>query len=321
MGDVVITCTNDNSGGGLYLWSRSQRALSRKYSRISAGIAILRGMYVVASRSLHSTLPWWEVYGRVRVGPFFPHSLVCLDKWFNIISEAPVAQLGMGDLHDVVVTDDLLWVVDTVGNRVVGFEIVHPVSDSELPFGDSSSIRPVLAWRDPVAEQPDASHINSLCVHNERFLVSVFGRFSTYRGYELRGEEGCILDITDRIAPYGSEHPNEAPEVLYSGIADPHSLCSHGGDLYYIESRRSRVMRNGETLVQFEAGYLRGLMVLGESLLIGRSSSRHSFEEGRDGCEIYEVSLRTGDLRDMISVPSKEIYTFAPSLLSGVGVH
>ncbi|MFZ1009091.1 MAG: DUF4915 domain-containing protein, partial [Candidatus Sulfotelmatobacter sp.] len=236
------------------------------------GLAFLDGFYIVASQSSVIKNPGWVV----PANGWIPHSLVCLDLALNLVSEGPVEPLGMGDLHDILVHEGKLWAVDTKSNRVVGFEVRRSASSASVQFGASRWLVPVVQWQDPAARDEDATHVNSICAHDGRLLVSVFGRYSTRRAYDARGlNDGCILDITDHLSPFGSSTTSAPPPRIRTGLADPHSLISHEADLYFTEARRGRVVKDFETLAEFTGTYVRGLLIENGTIFVGCSSSRH----------------------------------------------
>ena len=113
MSRFVVSCTNDREGGGLYLCDTQQASIERRYNTQCMGLSKSGSFYVVASQSLglENFSPSSEGQGIAR---HVPHSIVCLDEEFRVASEAPVSHLGMGDLHDVILVDDEVWVADTL---------------------------------------------------------------------------------------------------------------------------------------------------------------------------------------------------------------
>jgi GT2 family glycosyltransferase/glycosyltransferase involved in cell wall biosynthesis len=156
------------------------------------------------------------------------------------------------DLHDLAPAEDSWYAVATLANAVLHLDREgHVLSRHE--FGG----------------EPDSMHLNSICNHNGRLLVSAFGRFAEQREYKGRTRgTGLVLDI-------------ESGETLIDGLSQPHSLVSHGEWLYFCDSERSEVVRwkpgGVEQRVKLP-GYTRGLCVAGDNLYVGISRSRNQSE-------------------------------------------
>lgn len=301
---LLVTCTNDVGGGGLYVVDGPRKWPNRVYPYQCMGITRFRGYYVLASQSVEGLSE--ELIGGF---PCRPHSIVCLDHDFNIVSEAWVQQLGMSDLHDIMIYRDRLYVVDTFGNRVVVFDVRDEGGEGALPFA-RWYIKPCCVWKDPRALEPDAVHLNSICVHNGKVLVSALGRFQGFRDYEGRGDDGCILDITRCFGPFDTREGNESePNLVCSGLRDPHSLVSYQGELYFAEARRRRVHKGGGILASFQRGYVRGVLLEEEFVWIGVSASRHS-PDTMEHAEAERLSRRSGEVTLRVEFPAREIYGF-----------
>jgi hypothetical protein len=61
---------------------------------------------------------------------------------------------------------------------------------------------------------------------------------------------------------------------MIENIHHPHSVFVLGDDIYYCESSTKRVKMNGQTIIQLDCGYTRGLPVDNEYLLLGTNSGR-----------------------------------------------
>ena len=298
--DLVVSCTNDPQNGGIYRVDMDTGIVERCYHSQCMGIARF-GSFLVAASQSPGRSPRYTREGRIS------HSIVCLDEEFDIVSIACVDELGMGDLHDAVVHNGRLWVVDTLGNRIVGFSIRK--KRVGLRLGHSHSLVPDLEWIDPVSREPDSSHLNSICFHRGRILVAAFGRFERYREYEGRGyADGCILDVTDAIRPFGSSRRTGDERAILEKLADPHSVMSLNGELWFTEAKRRRVMRGSEVVVELSQGYVRGLACDGKSLYVGRSLSRHGSSEPESQCCVVRVAVNSGRILGSVALSAREVY-------------
>lgn len=307
MNGIVATCTNDADSGGLYVCSLPDLTTRRVYDRQCMGVAVYDNCYVLASQASirhgSSRQELTASLGRA------PHALVCLDSSFRVLSEAGLDHLGMGDLHDVLIHERELFVVDTLSNRVVAFSIQARWTPGCLPLG-MNYVQPMREWVDPMAVEPDASHVNSICLFRGRLYATVFGRFEIHRGYERRSiEDGAVLDITDGFRPWNSRWTIPDPIVVRTGLADPHTLVSHQDSLYVIESRRRRVLKDWSPMVALSSGYVRGLLHDDGGVWIGRSQSRHSPAE-LDGCAVMLFSNDCESVRCRFDLPAREVYAF-----------
>jgi hypothetical protein len=109
----------------------------------------------------------------------------------------------------------------------------------------------------------DTLHVNSVCIHEGELLASVFGQ--DWRDHPVGTPLGAVISIERR-------------EVLTGGLRQPHTLVSHSGDLYILESLTGSVIRiheDGATDVCVKhAGYLRGLTFFDGGALVGVSGGR-----------------------------------------------
>ncbi len=239
----------------------------------------------------------------------WPNSLVVLDQGFQVVSEMEVESLGMGDLHELYLDKDRLYVVDTLGNRVVQMRIAFGAGFDSRP--EQPIMVPLRQWVEPHALQQDACHVNSVTVHNGRILVSAFGVFSHFREYVNRGASGCIWDITDSFGKFGVMDARRTAGSIAAGLADPHSLTSYAGRLYWTESRRSSVICDGEVVFRAAEGYLRGMVFLPDRFLVGCSASRHAPIQ-QEGASIWMVDLETNQVIDKLRLPTREVFSLLP---------
>ena len=190
------------------------------------------------------------------------------------------------DLHDLLPTDGGWYAVATAANAVLRVD---------------SQGRVVQRW--DFGGDPDAMHLNSLCLHEGRLLVSAFGRFTGHREYKGRSlGSGLVIDV-------------ESGETVFEGLSQPHSLLSATEGLYYCNSETNELVRRdragGETRVRF-AGYTRGLCVGEHHVYAGLSRTRNlSREQSVDRFDSAVVAvLRRDDLSVVgyAPLPWDEIY-------------
>jgi hypothetical protein len=298
--DLLVSCTNDDSRGGIYHVRGRNKEVDRVYVTPCMGLVKFGAYYIIASQSV-------EVSGQPEDGFSRNHSIVCLNSQFETVSEAPVSGLGMGDLHDVMVVDGTLYVVDTKGNRVVAFEIARLSAVDSLPLGDQS-ITPVREWSYAEALEPDACHVNSICLMNGRLYAAVFGPFKRYREYESRGYDGQVLDITDGFVPFGDRHRSPSAPIVLSGLADPHSLTATAQGMMLAESRVASVRRGQDVVARFSSGYIRGLLLEDHLLWVGHSGSRHALTLPH-ASGVLLFNLHRSQIESRIEIPAREIYS------------
>lgn len=144
--------------------------------------------------------------------------------------------------------------------------IVSTGSDSLVTF-DPRTDTEVLHTRLAEGEQ-NSLHVNGLALHEGRIIVSMLGTQAD--GWMRSGE---VRDLTRGT-------------TLMTGLRAPHSVLSHDGMVYVLESRTGLLLCGdpagmGETTEQF-VGYARGLQMTQGVTLVGRSAFRiHSASFGR----------------------------------------
>lgn len=299
-----MSCPNDVSRGGLYLYDFSDNSFERVFETECMGVYPFKRGYIVGSRS---------IYWKEELGPQIPHSLIYLDQDFRVRHEFPLSGFGIGDIHDVVYREGRLWVVDTWANRIVGFTTNDEIDALSTTSSIASLTAPELQWVDPVAKESDASHVNGLCFLGSRMLVSVFGRYATHRGYEARNQaSGCLLEITGHLQPFGTNWPCAQPIVICQGLADPHSLVSYKGSFYFIESGAGRIIKDWHTVARIDEGYARGLLVQDNLVLVGISNSRHrtSSKKISECAKILVLDSTSWTVMKSVKIPASEVYTF-----------
>jgi len=297
---LLVSCPNDDSRGGIYYVHGQGEEVDRVYMTSCMGLTKFGAGYIVASQSIGTSHLLEDGFSR-------DHSVVFLNSHFETVSEAPVSGLGMGDLHDILAVDDTLYVVDTRGNRVVAFTISPLSIMAHLPLGEHSIV-PAREWSYDVASEPDACHVNSICLMKGRLYAAIFGPFKRYREYEGRGYDGQILDITDGFVPFGARSRSPRAPIVLSGLADPHSLIATAHGVMLAESRIQSIRRGQQLVTRFSSGYIRGLLVEGHHLWVGHSGSRHAPTLPQSS-SLLAFNLCRSQVESRIEIPAREIYS------------
>jgi len=210
----------------------------------------------------------------------------------GILSSAAVSQQPL-DLHDVMVESDDIYAVFTETNQVVRLDQGYRVRES-WSFGD----------------EPDSAHVNCIAMYSGRLIASMFGPFTSHRGY--KGETrraGRVVDV-------------RTGEPLIEGLSQPHSLVVVGEQLWLCSSEDRSVNvydRNFRIQRQVSlSGYTRGLAVGKSSIYVGLSRSRNlkSGEVGDFTTAIVAVLDRESfNVIGYMPIPWNEIYDIrvAPS--------
>jgi hypothetical protein len=162
----------------------------------------------------------------------------------------------------------------------------------------------------------DTLHVNSVCVHQGRVLVSMFGE--GWRDQPVDALTGSIIDLESR-------------QVVSTSIRHPHSLFSKHDTLYVLGSAFGtveQILPGGERIVCVTyPGYLRGLSVFEGGALVGVSRQRHLSRgpgketvDRRDHCGILRFD-QNWELIDFVDLSwvGPEIFEIAPAI-SGISV-
>ncbi|HST44760.1 MAG TPA: glycosyltransferase [Luteimonas sp.] len=187
------------------------------------------------------------------------------------------------DLHDVVHHAGRLYVVATETNTL--FEL------------DATTFVEQRRWTLP--GEPDAQHLNSVCVHEGRILVSRFGGFAEHRGYKGRTRgAGEVVDI-------------ETGEVVVRGLSQPHSLHSIDGRLWLCNSEAHAVHVYRDFVLEHEiamGGYARGLAFGRDRFYVGISRSRNEAPESAADAAIVALDRDSLAPRGRVAFPANEVY-------------
>ena len=147
------------------------------------------------------------------------------------------------DAHGLLVRDNDVLIVSTGNDSVVSFD----------PDGGE-----LLYWQANQKDK-DSLHLNSLVTYRGRVLLTGFGRKSGK--FWRTASNGFVKDLSDN-------------SDLAGPIFHPHTALNLGGDVYYLESFRSRVFSLGGGRLDVDRGYLRGMAAAGDHLFMGCSTGR-----------------------------------------------
>lgn len=187
------------------------------------------------------------------------------------------------DLHDVLLDGGRLYVVATETNTL--FEL------------DAVTYAELRRWTLP--GEADSQHLNSVCIHDGRVLVSRFGDFDRHRGYKGRTRgAGQVLDV-------------ETGEIVVGGLSQAHSLTSMGGLLWLCDSEAHRVCAYRDFVLAQEihvGGYARGLAFGDTRLYVGISRSRNEANGATATAAIASFELDSLRPAQTTAFPANEIY-------------
>lgn len=197
------------------------------------------------------------------------------------------------DLHDVLVDEESTYVVFTETNEVVQID---------------SARRAQQRWC--FGSEPDSAHVNCVAMHNSRLIASMFGSFSTHRGYKgATRHAGKVVDVN-------------TGETLIEGLSQPHSLVVVGDQLWLCSSEdRTLHIYDRHFALQRQVelpAYTRGLAVGENHVYVGLNRSRNlaSGEAGQfDSAAVAVLERSSLQVLGFVPLPCNEVYDIriAPS--------
>lgn len=183
-----------------------------------------------------------------------PATLVYLDHEFHEKLTLPLRLVTYP--HSVCCDGQWVYVVSTGTNSIVK---VDELGREKLHFDYGS-------------ERRDVNHINGITFHNGKLHFSALGNLDGHSHWH-QVDDGFVAEA-------------RRPARMVGKAIHPHSLCSHGGHLWWLGSCKGILWRDDGLRVQLpRTGYARGLafhpsnpnwFVLGNS--VGRSVSRSTGE-------------------------------------------
>jgi len=306
----LITSANSGDASGLYMLETPTGSVQRLLPRECIGLARVGSCYVLGCHTIHSRAQGpGHASSEHGTTNFAPHSLLVLNSALAVECEIELTSYGIGDVHDIHPVPGGFALTDTFGNRLVGFRCEAVPRHGAVPAGGLGYLRPDWQCRDRVCRQPDASHLTGFCLSEGRLLVAAFGRFAIHREYKHRQGLGVIMDMTELAEPFARKAQSDSePQELANELADPHNLTVFEGSVYLAEASRGRVLKNyREFWRSAQSGYLRGLSIQRDKMLLGLSQPRRM---GRDRApaQVVEVDFRRSDLERSYILPTSEVY-------------
>lgn len=202
-----------------------------------------------------------------------------LDEELNVVDEHKISNL---DLHGIAVgPDGLIYIVETRHNRIGIYTLD--------PFRRVSEIAVSI---DP----DDVNHINDICFHNGRLLLSMFSTRERWRENFNRGIfDGAIVEY--------DYQEKTAIRTVAANLKMPHTLKMVNGELSYCESFSLNIKRASEIIGQY-FGYTRGFDFDGEYFFVGQSRLRHRSR--------HTETTISGDSGVHILAPKEHVSRFVP---------
>jgi len=192
------------------------------------------------------------------------------DEGFNLINKLHIPN----DWHGLRIYNNKICAL--VANKDTLFMFLKdmtPKGSVSMRYGDSKEGR---------------NHINDLFFYGGS---SFFSMFSAEARPNYTKGDGCIKNDT------GSS------KTVISGLVQPHTPYVYEGELYYCNSAKGTVEKEGEVL--FSTGsYPRGIEITKKYMWVGCSENKHDHTKGE--CGIVRLS-REGD-SVFIPLPAHEVY-------------
>ncbi len=187
------------------------------------------------------------------------------------------------DVHDVMVDDGSIYVVETASNSIAQYDFQGR-----------------LIGKRSYNDKTDSWHINCLAKWNDRIIFAAFGEFDSQQGYQGNtNQSGFVQDLL-------------TGERLITGLSQPHSPSAMGDDLLIANSETFEILRFSSSgalkqKVQLK-GYARGICVAENAVYVGLSQSRNCENTQSDSAAV--VSLDPYSLREVgwINLEADEIY-------------
>jgi len=149
------------------------------------------------------------------------------------------------DIHDVKVNKENIYVVST-GTDSIWSKNIQAKGNPQCIFKASST-------------EGDNTHLNCLCLTSHGILASCFGKKTKERWDNIKS--GYVFNVNN---------PND---LLISDLHHPHSILERPEGIYVLSSSSQEIITPRER-VCLNKGFLRGLIVTDEYLIIGSSGSR-----------------------------------------------
>jgi hypothetical protein len=200
------------------------------------------------------------------------------------------------DIHDVLVTEDGIYLVGTMRNIVV--------------LLDKKNYDIKETWK--IDGEDDSCHINCLSLLNGNVIYSTFGRFKNHRGYKGNtSNAGFVADL-------------RTGNVIIDELSQPHSIISFDNKIILANSQEKELRLYDATgtlerIIKLD-GYTRGIYIDNDIIFVGLSSSRNIQDissvdtatiialELFSFKKIGELKLLKNEIYDISKIKSKENY-------------
>lgn len=213
------------------------------------------------------------------------------------------ADIMFGDIHDVLVDGDFIYLVSTESNEIVKLDVAGFELDRWTLPGEADS------W-----------HINCLAKWRDRIVFSAFGEFDRHRQYKgaTRGS-GFVQDLV-------------SGERLITGLSQPHSLVPNGERLLLANSEEEEIREydaGGNLLRSMRlGGYVRGVCIAESHLYVGLSRSRNLPSADLQTATVIALDAVEWNELSRIQLPVHEIYAIqgvdvveVPRVLAQIAAH
>jgi hypothetical protein len=216
-------------------------------------------------------------------------SILMLDSALNIVKQKQVPGF---DCHGLAIHEDKIYIVESRFNCIGTYNITDFQRVGEVAFSHKKF---------------DVNHINDLFIHNNRMFISMFSHIKPWR--ETAQNSGVILEC--------SLLDDTKKRLHQTNLTHPHSVIYRNGMLYFCNSGRFEVRKNGK-IIFTSPGYTRGLAFYSDKFLfIGQSESRNAELTVKNRTNTSDIRLKCGihafdysqKESKFIPLPSKEVYS------------
>jgi hypothetical protein len=208
--------------------------------------------------------------------------IVFRKKNFEIISTIEFETI---DIHSIFFDKGIIYANKTNSDSIVKF--VWDETKKQL-YG------PDVFWknRDALKIKDDSLHINSIIKYQENMYISSFG--TKVNGSFEKSKFGFIKNIT-------------TGKIIYSKLDHPHSLGVFNDEIVFCESMTRRVYKNKKIIFENNKGYLRGLDINKNILIVGVSKGRKISKSTGNKRTFTEIELNIDTCRLVVYDVKKEI--------------
>lgn len=169
---------------------------------------------------------------------------------------------GMINIHDIAWGNDGLWVVNSIFSCLSKLSANHSF---------------IACWQPPFISElkpENRCHLNGMAMlDGEPRYVTAFSQSNTKEEWRVKDcDSGVLIDVKEN-------------RILKSDISLPHSPKCHDGKVYYCASGDGAIHVYDPTTKDTQVlcnlpGFTRGMIFLGDLLIVGLSKVRESSDEG-----------------------------------------